>query len=34
VANYVDDVDAGLGHLAGTVVETAKRISAGLGWHE
>ena len=34
VANYVDDIDAGLGHLAGTVIETAKRISAGLGWHE
>lgn len=32
VAAYVDDVDAGLAHLAPTVVETARRISAGLGW--
>ena len=34
VAKYVDDVDAGLGHLAPIVIDTAKRISAGLGWHE
>jgi DNA-binding IclR family transcriptional regulator len=34
VAEYVDDVDAGLGHLAFAVIETAKHISAGLGWHE
>jgi len=32
VALYVDDVDAGLPHLARPVVETASRISAGLGW--
>lgn len=32
VAQYVDDVDAGLRHLARPVVETAVRISAGLGW--
>lgn len=32
VAEYVDDVDAGLRHLAGPVIETAKRISSGLGW--
>ncbi len=32
VAQYVDDVDAGLRHLARPVVETATRISAGLGW--
>jgi DNA-binding IclR family transcriptional regulator len=34
VAQYVDDVDAGLRHLARPVVETAHRISAGLGWQE
>ena len=32
VAEHVDDVDAGLRHLAGPVIETAKRVSAGLGW--
>ncbi len=32
VALYVDDVDAGLPHLARPVVETAARVSAGLGW--
>lgn len=32
VAQYADDVDAGLRHLARHVVETAARISAGLGW--
>lgn len=32
VAKYVDDVDTGIGYLAPTVVDTAKRISAGLGW--
>ena len=32
VALCVDDVDAGLPHLARPVVETATRISAGLGW--
>lgn len=31
VAEYVEDVDAGLRHLAGPIVETATRISAGLG---
>ena len=34
VALYVDDVDAGLPHLARPVVETAARISAGLGWSQ
>src|SRR4051794_21373320 len=34
VALYVDDVGAGLGHLARPVVETAARISAGLGWSQ
>jgi len=34
VAQYVDDVDAGLRHLAGPIIETATRISAGLGWSE
>lgn len=32
VAEYVDDVEAGLRHLADPVVETARRISRGLGW--
>ncbi len=32
VAVRTDDVDAGLRHLARPVVETATRISAGLGW--
>jgi IclR family transcriptional regulator, KDG regulon repressor len=32
VAEHVDDVDRGLRHLAGPVVETAVRISSGLGW--
>lgn len=32
VAEHVEDVDAGLRHLVGPVVETATRISAGLGW--
>jgi len=32
VALRVDDVDAGLRHLARPVLETATRISAGLGW--
>lgn len=32
VAEYVDDVDAGLHHLSRPIVETAMRISAGLGW--
>lgn len=32
VAEYVDDVERGLRHLAGPVVETAVRISSGLGW--
>jgi IclR family transcriptional regulator, KDG regulon repressor len=31
VAEYVEDTDAGLSHLARPVVETAMRISAGLG---
>jgi DNA-binding IclR family transcriptional regulator len=34
VAQYVEDMDAGLRHLARPVVETAKRISSGLGWSE
>lgn len=34
VADHVSDVDAGLRHLGGPIVETARRISAGLGWHE
>ena len=34
VAQYVDDVDAGLSHLARPIIETATRISAGLGWSE
>lgn len=33
VAVSVDDVDAGLPHLARPVMETATRISAGLGWN-
>lgn len=33
VAKYVDDVDAGLAHLAPAVVDTARRISAELGWN-
>jgi IclR family KDG regulon transcriptional repressor len=32
VAEYVEDVDRGLRHLAGPIVETAARISSGLGW--
>uniref|UniRef100_UPI00286D8142 IclR family transcriptional regulator n=1 Tax=Nocardioides sp. TaxID=35761 RepID=UPI00286D8142 len=32
VAEYVEDVERGLRHLAGPVVETAVRISSGLGW--
>ncbi len=32
VAEYVDDVEAGLRHLADPVVDTARRISRGLGW--
>jgi IclR family KDG regulon transcriptional repressor len=34
VAEYVEDVDAGLRHLARPVLETARHISAGLGWRE
>ncbi|CRK56580.1 Transcriptional regulator, IclR family [Alloactinosynnema sp. L-07] len=34
VAQFVEDVDAGLRHLARHVVETAARISAGLGWSQ
>lgn len=34
VAEYVDDVDAGLRHMVQPVVETARRISAGLGWDQ
>ena len=34
VAEYVEDVEPGLRHLAGPIIETAKRISAGLGWHD
>jgi DNA-binding IclR family transcriptional regulator len=34
VAEYVDDVETGLRHLVRPLVETALRISAGLGWHE
>lgn len=32
VAEYVEVVDTGLRHLTGPVVETAMRISSGLGW--
>lgn len=32
VAEHVDDVEHGLRHLAGPIVETARRISFGLGW--
>ena len=32
VAERVTDVDAGLRRLAAPVIETAKRVSAGLGW--
>jgi DNA-binding IclR family transcriptional regulator len=32
VAVYVEDVDAGLPHLARPVIETATHISSGLGW--
>ncbi|MFE9692415.1 IclR family transcriptional regulator [Micromonospora sp. NPDC005806] len=34
VAEYVEDVEAGLRHLIRPIVETAMRISAALGWHE
>lgn len=34
VAEYVEDVDAGVRHLARPVVETAVRISSGLGWSQ
>jgi len=32
VAEYVDTVDDGLRHMIGPIIETATRISAGLGW--
>lgn len=32
VAEHSEDVDAGLPHLVGPILETATRISAGLGW--
>lgn len=32
VAEHVEDVDGGLRHLVGPIVETAARISSGLGW--
>ena len=34
VAERVEDMEAGLRHLSRPVTETARRISAGLGWHE
>jgi IclR family KDG regulon transcriptional repressor len=34
VAEHAEDMEAGLRHLSRPVVETARRISAGLGWHE
>jgi DNA-binding IclR family transcriptional regulator len=34
IAEYVDDVDAGLRHLAQPVMDTARRISSRLGWQE
>ena len=34
VAEHVEDVDAGLRHLIGPIIETAMRISAGLGWNQ
>ncbi len=33
IAEYVEDVDTGLRHLARPLLETAVLISAGLGWH-
>ena len=32
VAQHVEDVEAGLPHLAAPVLDTAARVSAGLGW--
>ncbi|GAA1162907.1 IclR family transcriptional regulator [Nocardioides aquiterrae] len=34
VAESVEDVDRGLRHLIGPLVETAARISSGLGWNQ
>ncbi len=34
VAEHVKDVDQGLPHLAGPIVDTAARISSGLGWRQ
>lgn len=34
VAEYVEIVDAGIGHLVRPVLETAARISSGLGWNQ
>lgn len=34
VAEYVEDIDAGLRHLVGPIREAAQHISAGLGWQE
>lgn len=34
VAEYVEDVESGLRHLARPIVETAIRISSGLGWSQ
>lgn len=33
VAEHVETVDVGLRHLAGPIIETAMRISSGLGWN-
>ncbi|WP_296607160.1 IclR family transcriptional regulator C-terminal domain-containing protein, partial [Nocardioides sp.] len=33
VAEQVESVDAGLRHLVAPIVETAARISSGLGWN-
>lgn len=34
VAMYVDDIEAGLRHLAPPVVQAANRVSAALGWQQ
>lgn len=34
VVEHVEDVDAGLRHMVGPIVEAATRISSGLGWSE
>ena len=34
VAEHVEAVDAGLRHMVGPIIETALRISSGLGWNQ